>query len=101
MRTHPTFSVGRLRPYHQYAVSSADGFDNPFQESLKDLCGHEPESDVESRDFRNGSADPQNRDELTTAHHEERDISARTPTWSTHSSNSLLTVRYDGLHRLL
>ena len=59
MRTHPTFYVGRLRPYHQYAVSSADGFDHPFQESLKDSCGHESDSHVESGDSRDGSLDPQ------------------------------------------
>ena len=96
MRTHPTFYVGRLRPYHQYAVSSADGFDYPFEESVKYISGHEPDSHVESGDSRDGFADPQNRDELTKAHHGERDISARTPTWSTHSSNGLPTVRSDG-----
>ena len=61
MRTHPTFYVGRLCPYQQYAVSSADGFDHPFQEYLKDYCGHEPDSHVESGDSRDGSVDPQNR----------------------------------------
>ena len=39
MRTHPTFYVGRLRPYHQFAVSSADESDHPFQEPLKGSCG--------------------------------------------------------------
>ena len=47
MRKHPIFYVGRLRPYHQYAVSSADEFDHLFQESLKDYCGHESGSHVD------------------------------------------------------
>ena len=41
MRTHPTSYVGRLRPYHQYADSSEDGSNHPFQESLKGSCDRE------------------------------------------------------------
>ena len=93
MRTHPTFYVGRLRPYHQFAVSSADESDHPFQESLKDSCGREPGSHVEPADYHGGSGDLRTHDELTTARHEERDSCARTPTSSTHSSNGLPTVR--------
>ena len=94
MRTHPTFYVGRLRPYHQFAVSSADESDHPFQESLKDSCGREPGSHVEPADSHGGSEDPRTHDELTTARHEERNNCARTPTLSTHSSNGLPTVRH-------
>ena len=48
MRTHPTFYVGRLRPYCQYAASSAGECNHPAQESLRDSCGHEPDSQAES-----------------------------------------------------
>ena len=75
MRTHPTFYVGRLRPYCQYAVSSAGECNRPAQESLRDSCGHEPDSQVESGVTRS-------RDELTTARHEGNDVPARSPTES-------------------
>ncbi|CAI5709835.1 unnamed protein product [Peronospora effusa] len=44
MRTHPTFYVGRLRPYVQYAASSNDEDSRYSQESPSDSCCHEPDS---------------------------------------------------------
>ena len=49
MRTHPTFYVGRLRPYHQYETSS--GGEIPcVQASPRDTCArgadYQPESEV-------------------------------------------------------
>ena len=66
MRTHPTFYVGRLRPYHQFAVSIANESDHPFQEHLEGSCGREPGSHVEPADSHGGSEDLQTRDEPTT-----------------------------------
>ena len=73
MRTHPTFYVGRLRPYCQYAASSAGECNHPAQESLRDSCGHEPDSQAESAVTRPCG-------ELTTARHEGRDVPARSLT---------------------
>ena len=43
MRTHPTFYVGRLRPYYQYGASS--GRDSPCaQASPTDTCAHDASS---------------------------------------------------------
>lgn len=43
MRTHPTFYVGRLRPYCQHEISS-DGEDNPHvQEPPSGSCAHAPD----------------------------------------------------------
>ena len=39
MRTHPTFYVGRLRPYCQYGTSCDEGTRH-VQESHRDSCGH-------------------------------------------------------------
>ena len=42
MRTHPTFYVGRLRPYHQHAVSSSVEYNRHAQESPRDCFRPEP-----------------------------------------------------------
>ena len=97
MRTHPTFYYGRLRPYHQYAVSSVDECDHPFQESPKDSCGREPGSHVEIEGSLAGSEKSRTRDELMPARHEESGTFVHTPKSSTHSSDGLPTVRYGKL----
>ena len=46
MRTHPTFYVGRLRPYHQYGTSS--GEEIPYaQASPTSTCARSADSQLE------------------------------------------------------
>ena len=55
MRTHPTFYVGRLRPYHQFGTSS-DGEIPCARESPRGSCArgaehqHAPENRISTRE---------------------------------------------------
>ena len=66
MRTHPTFYVGRLRPYVQYAASSNDEDSRYAQTPQTGASAREPSS--------------QSPDELSIARHSENEASARSPT---------------------
>uniref|UniRef100_M4BFS8 Chromo domain-containing protein n=1 Tax=Hyaloperonospora arabidopsidis (strain Emoy2) TaxID=559515 RepID=M4BFS8_HYAAE len=76
MRTHPTFYVGRLRPYHQYGTSSGEEIPCA-QASPRDTCArradYQPESEVRisPREVERYS------DELPLARREENAVPAR------------------------
>ena len=42
MHTHPTFYVGRLRPYHHHEVTSSGEYNRHVQDSPRDSCSPEP-----------------------------------------------------------
>ena len=54
MRTHPTFYVGRIRPYHPHEVSSSGKYNRHAQEPPSDSFGPEPASKSGSVERHNG-----------------------------------------------
>ena len=72
MRTHPTFYVGRLRPYHHHDVSSSREYNRHVQEPPGDSFGPEPASQY-------GSVEQQSGDEGQPLRRERLDASARSP----------------------
>ena len=46
MRAHPTFYIGRLRPYHPYEASCENEYNQRAQESPIDSCNHGPNTEV-------------------------------------------------------
>ena len=48
MRTHPTFYVGRSRPYYQHEASSENGDSRHAQESPTDSCDNGTNTQVGS-----------------------------------------------------
>ena len=70
MRTHPTFYVGRLRPYHQHEVSSSGEYNRHAQEPPRDSFGPEPVS-------QSGSVVPHTGEECHPLRRERLDASAR------------------------
>ena len=72
MRTHPTFYVGRLRPYHHHEVSSSGEYNRHAQEPPIDSFGSEPVS-------KSGSEVPHAGDECQPLRRERFDAPARSP----------------------
>uniref|UniRef100_A0AAV1TVH3 Pol protein n=1 Tax=Peronospora matthiolae TaxID=2874970 RepID=A0AAV1TVH3_9STRA len=70
MRTHPTFYVGRLKPYHQYAASSDE--ERPCaQASRREPCGPDGGHRQGSEEQLSHPETDQQSHELPLARHEE------------------------------
>ena len=76
MRTHPTFYIGRLRPYYQYEASSAGEYTRHAQEPPQGSL-------VPSPSYRSGVGTPDIENERQQPRREELDSSARVPTVGT------------------
>ena len=76
MRTHPTFHVGRLRPYHQYETSSGEEIPCA-QASPRDTCGRGADYKSESEARISPREAERYPDELPPARREENAVSAR------------------------
>ena len=72
MRTHPTFYVGRLRPYHQHEVSSSGEYNRHAQETPRDSFGPDPVP-------QSGSVVPHAGEECQPLRCERLNVSARSP----------------------
>ena len=72
MRTHPTFYVGRLRPYHHHEVSSSGEYNRHVQGPPRDYFGPEPAS-------QSGSVERHSGGECQPLRRERLDAPARYP----------------------
>ena len=94
MRTHPTFYVGRLRPYHQFGVSSGEEFPCA-RTSPRDSCAlgaenqHAPEARISPRE------DERYPDELHLARREENAVPAHSQAGRKQIENDFLAFRGD------
>ena len=70
--THPTFYVGRLRPYHHNEISSSGEYNRRVRESPRDSYSPEPASQY-------GSVEQLSGDEGQPLRRERLDASARSP----------------------
>ncbi|CAI5708097.1 unnamed protein product [Peronospora effusa] len=79
MRTNPTFYVGRLRPYFQYAASSNDEDSRHAQDSPIKFCCHEPDSIPGRVEMRSSHDIGQSPDELSPARYLENEVAVHSP----------------------
>uniref|UniRef100_A0AAV1U288 Pol protein n=1 Tax=Peronospora matthiolae TaxID=2874970 RepID=A0AAV1U288_9STRA len=89
MRTHPTFYVGRLKPYHQYAASSDE--ERPCaQASRREPCAPDGGHQQGSEEQLSHPETDQQSHELPLARHEEMSEISRSRELSKGKLSSML-----------